>query len=521
MLRKIFFYPALLILCWVYAVKFNAVDYDFWARIAVGKMFFQTGGVLEHDIFSYTLTKQWFDHEWGSGVIFYFLADKFGDIGLMGLKITLMFTVMLLISRVIELQNPEPNAHRNILFYFLILLAVFFGIGHTVRCQLFTFTFFITWIYALERVRLGQTRLLWIFPVTMLIWANLHGGFVAGLGLLFIYGVGEFLNKKPYKQYFIALLSSALVTLINPYGFKYLQFIFFATTMDRSNMISEWMRTNLFNSWNEWYAFKIILAVSVITVAYYFIKNRPAYDKIDKVKFILLGVTLYLALSHIKHQSFFIISAAAFLYHDFYAIFGDKIPKNFNLVKDAVLYTFILGAGILLMVFNKILITLPVNKFPVCSVEFIRQNNIKGNLASVFHWGSYIAWKLYPNCHIAIDGRFEEVYPEDTFHLVSRLITNKHYPEIGIYWDGLLKNYHTDIIIAAKTNIKTMKTYDVLKETEGWKMIYDGPIDAVFIREELARDDYKKLDFDYMKIIRDKYRTKMDFSARGDENALL
>ena len=176
MLRKYFFYPALFILCWVYAVRFNDIDYDLMARLAVGKLFLQTGGVINHDIFSYTVTKLWTDHEWGSGVIFYFLADKFGDIGLMALKITLMFTVLFLITRIIGLQNPKPDAHKNILFYFLVILATFGGICQTVRCQMFTFTFFTLWIYILERVRRGEIRLLWIMPVTMLIWANLQIG---------------------------------------------------------------------------------------------------------------------------------------------------------------------------------------------------------------------------------------------------------------------------------------------------------------------------------------------------------
>jgi len=520
LLRKYFFYPALFILSWVYAVKFNDADYDLWARMAAGKMFLQTGSVMPQDIFSYTLTKQWIDHEWGSGVIFWFLADKFGDFGLISLKIALMFTIMWLISRIIELYNPKPDAHRNILFYFLIILAAFFGIGHTVRCQLFTFTLFTLWIYILERVRRGEIRLLWILPATMPIWANLHGGFVSGLGLLLIYGVGEFLNKKSYKQYFIALLPTTLVTLINPYGFKYLQYILYATTMDRSNIIAEWMKTDLFKSWNDWYALKIVILISFMSIIYYFIKKRPKFNEVDKVKYILLGITLYLALTHIKHQAFFVISAASFLYHDFYSIFGEKIPKLLNFAKDALIYCFILGAGILLMVFNPILVSVPLNKFPVCSVEFIKQNNIKGNLASVFHWGSYISWKLYPDCYIAIDGRFEEVYPEKTFHLVSMLINYSNKPEKDIFWDRLMKLHHTDIIIIAKTKEREKMAYKALTESPAWKKVFEGPISAVFVRKELARDDYNKAIIDYGQILKEKYDTKLDFTQETTD-ALL
>ncbi|OGI02328.1 MAG: hypothetical protein A2Y25_10340 [Candidatus Melainabacteria bacterium GWF2_37_15] len=526
MLRKYFFYPALFILCWVYAVRFNDIDYDLMARLAVGKLFLQTGGVINHDIFSYTVTKLWTDHEWGSGVIFYFLADKFGDIGLMALKITLMFTVLFLITRIIGLQNPKPDAHKNILFYFLVILATFGGICQTVRCQMFTFTFFTLWIYILERVRRGEIRLLWIMPVTMLIWANLHGGFVAGIGLLLIYGVGEFLNQKPCRKYFIALLPTALVTLINPYGLKYLQYIFYATTMDRF-LIGEWQITNLFYSWNTWIIIKIVILISAISIIYFFIKNKPNFKEIDKVKFILLGITLYLALNHIKHQSFFVISAASFLYHDFYAIFREigkyinhKILYVLDLSKNAIIYTIILGCGLFLMIFNPICTIVPINKFPVGAVEFIRQNNIKGNLVSVFHWGSYIAWKLYPNCLIALDGRFEEVYPEETFYLVHRLINYNSSPHKNISWDNFLKIYDTDIILASKLTQNYKNAYEALKQEKNWKMVFEDEFSAVFIRKELARNDYKKPELSIDLLLDKKYDTNIHFK-RGNTNASL
>ncbi len=524
MLKKIFFYPALFILCWMYAIHFNDIDYDFWARIAVGKIFFQTGTILNNDIFSYTPTKEWIDHEWGSGVIFYFLGDKFGDTGLLLFKVTLFFTVLFIITRIIKLQNPEPDAHKNILFYFFIILAVFFGIGHTVRCQLFTFTLFTLWLYTLERVRRGETGLLWIMPATMLIWANFHGGFVSGIGLLLMYGVGEFLNKKPFLRYFLILIPSSLVTLINPYGFKYLEYIFFATTMDRSG-IGEWKMTNLLESWKEWYSLKIVILIAVISIIFYFWKKRPEFREIDKVKFILLGVTLYLAISHIKHQAFFVISAAVFSYHDFYAIFNEtgnylktKLGKTasgimygLDLTKNAVIYTAIVAAGIVFIRYTPLMAVIPVNKFPLGSVEFVRQNELKGNLLTIFHWGSYAAWKLYPNCLIALDGRFEEVYPLSTFYEVGGFMSYFDAPEINYEWDNILKKYHTDIIIMGTYSDKQMKAFNAMNKKKEWEMVYRDFISAVFVRKKDLKDNYIKPEIDPLRALNEKYETKLNF----------
>lgn len=524
MLKKIFFYPALFILCWLYAINFNDIDYDLWARMAVGKIFFQTGGILHNDIFSYTVTKEWIDHEWGSGVIFYFFSDKFGDIGLLLLKVTLFFSVLFLITRIIKLQNNQPEAHKNILFYLFIILAVYFGIGHTVRCQLFTFTLFTLWIYVLERVRRGEIRLLWIMPATMLIWANLHGGFVAGIGLLIMYAAGEFLNKKSYLKYLIILIPTSLVTLINPYGFKYLEYIFFATTLNRIG-IGEWENTNLFGDLAHWYSLKIVIIITLLSIIFYFIKNRPTFSEIDKVKFIVLGVTFYLAISHIKHQAFFVISAASFVYHDFYAIFDttgrfikektgkfvSKTMYTLGLLKNGAVYAIILTSGILLMVFNPIQVVIPIDKFPIGSVEFVRQNNLKGNLLTVFHWGSYAAWKLYPNCLIALDGRFEEVYPLPTFYHVGAFMTYFNKPEYNFHWDNILRQYHTDIVILGTITDDNKQAFKAMKKKKEWKMVYGDLISAVFVRKKDFKENYVKPDLDPEKVFGEKYETKLNF----------
>ncbi len=525
MIKKLFFIPALFVLCWLYATGFNDIDYDFWARIAVGKMFFQTGQVLPYDIFSYTVTREWIDHEWGSGVVFYFFGENFGDFGLMMLKITLFFTVLFLITRIVKLQNTEQSDHRNILFYLAVILAVFFGIGHTIRCQLFTFMLFTLWIYVLERVRNGENRLLWILPVTMLIWANFHGGFVSGIGLLIMYGAGEFLNKKPCLKYFYILIPVSLVTLINPYGFRYLQYIFHAITMNRQG-IAEWAMTDLFMTWKEWYSLKIIIILTIISLVFYFVKNRPGFAQIDKVKFIVLAVTLYLAISHIKHQAFFVISAACFIYHDFYAIFESiaryikkksevaaKALGGLDLVKNGILYSLILGLGTSLMIFNPILVTIPVNKFPLGSVEFVRQNELKGNLLTVFHWGSYAAWKLYPNCLIALDGRYEEVYPDATFLEVGALISYFNAPDINIKWDDVLDKYHTDIIILGINTVQKRKAFMAMKQKKDWEIVYKDLISAVFVRKKDLKDRYKMPKLLPETVFSEKYETRLDFNG--------
>ena len=73
----------------------------------------------------------------------------------------------------------------------------------------------------------------------MLVWANMHGGCAAGIGLLVLYITGEFLNKKPVKNYIITLIFTLLALFINPYGIPYLEFLIKALTLKRE-FITEW-----------------------------------------------------------------------------------------------------------------------------------------------------------------------------------------------------------------------------------------------------------------------------------------
>lgn len=523
-MKKIAFYLSLFMLVWTYCVKFNCIDWDLWARLSVGKVFSLTGTVLQHDIFSFTpIKKLWIDHEWGSSVIFYYISHYFGDTGLIVLKIFLSFTIMFLISRIIKSQNPVKNAHLNIIFYMFVYLLMFGGLGSTVRCHQFTFLFFTLMIYLLEKVRKGNDHYLFFIPLIMLFWANMHGGFVSGVGLLSIYGIGEFLNKKPYKKYIITLIPTVLITLINPYGINYWYYIIEATTMKRPH-ITEWMSTNLFGPVLSWKGFKIVFVMSLVGLIFSFIKKKPKYKEIDKVKYILLFVTLFLALKHIKHQPFFGIVAGSFLYHDFYSIFfsiknylvghfGDKwekILKNTAIVKDTILYSIIIVSGALLMYTTPIKIIVPADTYPIGAVEFIRQNNISGNLVTLFHWGSYVTWKLYPRCKVALDGRYEEVYPDDTVKIVGKFVYN--YDKDALDAINTLKKLDTNILIVVKTD----DSYANILKDKYWRLVFEDDITGVFLRRKTAKMFFKMPKYSEESVMKEKYQTSIDIKSLGD-----
>ncbi len=206
--KALLFYITLFLLIFAYSFTTSNYDFDLWARLIAGMGVIDGGHVLTQDFLSYTPVHTWWDHEWGAGVIFYFFLKHFGPFSLIILQALMLFGIFFTASRIIKLRTDKYP--YNILFYFFALMAVMQNLNTPIRCHMFSFLFFTVFIYIFEKVRQGNNKLLYLIPIIILFWNNIHGGVVAGLGLTAMYAVGELLNKKPFKKYLITLAVSSL-----------------------------------------------------------------------------------------------------------------------------------------------------------------------------------------------------------------------------------------------------------------------------------------------------------------------
>lgn len=518
----ILFYISLFLYVSALSVAAKVIDFDFWARIVVGKTFFQTGKLLSFDFQSFGPTREWFDHEWGASLIFYSVLDKFGDWGILLFKTIILFLVFFIITRIILLRRRHKNpdykesfsmAPFNILFFMFLIQSIMDVSFSTIRCQMITFLFFMIWFYTLEKVRLeGNFRLLWILPSTMLLWSNIHGGCFTGLGLLFIYAVGEFLNKKPYKPYIIAFLISILVMFINPYGLKYVYFLFYAITLKRPN-ITEWQP--LFSSIHlfSFLKYKIWALLIMLISGFYLVKkylNTPCSDKfyrlknfynsLDKTKALVLIIMLILSIKTLRLTPFFAFSAGAFLYDDIYnKIFNKKLPNVLNNLKEIILFFLILIS--FLYTTKKWGIETSLYKYPYIEAEYLKINNLKGNLLANFHFGSYLAYKLYPDNFIFMDGRYEETYePELLLKLKNIYVSNN--------WKKELDSYHIDYIIAEKSYPDFVSR---LKADKDWNLAIESKDYALFLNKNIKPETRKQPPLDIKYYQKQKWDTNIDW----------
>ena len=191
---------AVIIVAICYNVIMTDADSDLWSRIYCGAAYLDNGWVLYKDIFAFTQTKPlWVDHEWLSGIIFYKAIDWFGYSGILILKLFCIITEIWLIYLCARLRDDST---KNILFLLIVLFAIEPAFCTNIRPHNFTYMFFTLWLFILEYSRINNTtKCLWILPVTIPLWANLHAGCIAGIALLGVYAFSQLIQKKEYKIY--------------------------------------------------------------------------------------------------------------------------------------------------------------------------------------------------------------------------------------------------------------------------------------------------------------------------------
>ncbi len=480
MKKGILFYITLFLLILAFSTAANYFDFDLWARLIAGMGVVDGGQVLKTDFLSYTPVHTWWDHEWGSGVIFYLFLKFLGPYSLIILQAALMFLIFFTASRIIKLRtNISPY---NILFYFFVLMTVMGNLNHPVRCHMFSFLLFTVFIYLLEKVRRGDNKFLILIPVLTILWNNIHGGVVSGIGLLLMYAAGEFLNKKAFGKYLITFLISSVALIINPWGYEYIKFLLMANTMQRTYIVEWWSIFSKFHMFKH-LIFKVFMLVILITEGIHLYRKiklegiKQWYNKADKVKYIILLSTLYLAISHVKLMPFFAISALCFAYDDFYNLIEKyKFPKW----KDKAIYGMLLFVSVFTLISKDFSVPTGIGTYPVKEVEFIKINNLKGNILTNFGLGSYVAYKTYPDNKIYMDGRYEEVYYDYMVPMLKEFCLA--YP----HWKQIFTYFPPDIIIIEKY----YPIYNVLQKESDWKLVYHDKSFGVFLPKSKANKKF-------------------------------
>ncbi len=493
LMKKFLFFLLFFIFVLAYNLNFTIYDFDLWARLNLGEYILTNLSVPMQDFLSYTPTHTWFDHEWGCGVIFYWVLKHFSSVGLIVLQSFIIFTMFFVISKTVELRGVKSTTPFNFIFYFLAFHAMNTAFETTIRAQIITFLFFALFLYVLEYCRLkNKAKPLIALPLLMIIWNNLHGGCISGIGLIFLYVIGELLEGRSVRKYLITFLSTILVLPINPYGFEYLGFLFKANTMDRTYVV-EWRSLISKGNFLRYLKFKFF-ALGILFVEFFKVSMNISLKKFDKTKFLFLLVTFCLAIKSIKLLPFFVIVATVFCYDDFYTLFnkfmvnvrkvlGIKsaiIVKTIVYLKESIIWIAVFTLFLSSLYAKNFINKVNLDYYPVKEVEFLKINGFKGKILSDMGLGSYISYKLYPDFLVFMDGRYEVVYFDFMIPLLKQFMLAEN------NWNEIFNQGVPDAIIVTK--IYPISNF--LRTQSDWLEVSESKRFRLFINNKLKKDKY-------------------------------
>jgi hypothetical protein len=114
----------------------------------------------------------------------------------------------------------------------------------------------------------------------------------------------------------------------------------------------------------------------------------------------------------------------------------------------------------------------PPPYYPVGAVDYLEPRQLGKKLLVHFDWGEYCLWRLYPHCLVAIDGRYETVYPEALHKEYFDFLMGRK------GWRNFLADYPPDLILIDNGS----RIHGLLSGDPEWLQVYADAGCALFRR---------------------------------------
>jgi hypothetical protein len=448
------------------------LDGDTGMHVRTGEYILNNLSVPEHDIFSATVpSRQYVAYEWLSQVCMA-LVHRVG--GLTGIVVLFSFLIAFtyyLLFRILKKENG--NIVITILVALLVIAAS--SVHWLARPHMFSILLFIIWYYILDLYQYKNKNYLYILPLIMIIWVNLHGAFILGFMLCGIYLLGNIIQmlwvnepvqniyKAKAKYIFFIMIFLLIASILNPNGVKgLLQPLTVISDKFLVNHISEYLSPDFHNS--NCFPFQMLLLFMIVIL--FFSKREK-----NIIEIALVVLFTAMALYSIRNIPFCaIIIAPVLVRHDDSIIYENK-PEKGLCVRDC-----------LWLILPSLIVTgLAVNRNirhqfdesikPVYAVEFLKTQNLQGNMFNEYDFGTYIIYSAYPQYKVFIDGR-AEMYGPERFKDYYRI------QKVRPGWEKILEKYNVNFMII--NNDSTLSKF--LLADNNWKLIYSDAVSDIFIK---------------------------------------
>ena len=308
-------------------------------------------------------------------------------------------------------------------------------------------------------------------------------------------------SKKGLILFSFLAGASIIAGLINPYLIGVYIYPLNILKAPSFREILEWLpswRVGVkgFMTWAYW-PYCIFFISSSLTELWLLIYRKKPFSLPD---FIINWITFFMALSSRRFIPLFVFISIPICFETVYSIYRVKTQ---DLVSRNILFqipAFLFKGGIIFYVFYMFLSFqtfaairssgglfnyMTVDKsFPESACDFIHNNDLKGNLFNYYNWGGYIAWKLYPQMLVFIDGRGIGIYSEDLYN-EYRMLGG---PVDCEFVQSLMEKHNIEVVLLNKYVQKNIA--DNIYKTNKWHYIYQDENSVIFLKKNHKYEDF-------------------------------
>jgi hypothetical protein len=445
----------------------SAVDLAY--HLKVGELIVAERAVPRTDVLAWTTAgRPWLDQNWGAQVALY------GIWRLGGLP---LLTVASALCAVATWGLVAAACRRRTANLRLIAGAVLAGYaaaaaGFSPRPQLFSMMLFAAELYLLEVAR-TRPRIALAIPLLMVLWANLHGAFVVGVGLLVVEVVAAVWRRdRPgAARYLLVTGGSLAALLVNPWGVRVLGYaVSFPANPTVTGIVSEWGPATL----RQPAGALILVAIGVLVVA---LVRAPSPERAPE-QLLRMALLAALALWATRAGAWFGLALPVALC----ALARQDDPARPRPTEPGV--PVLSGLVLALLAVMLVAVSPPLapallgsrpelRDAPAATAAWLAANPQPGRMLNYQPWGSYLELRLGPRVQVGFDSRVE-LPPAGQWSRYHAVITGR--------WDTerLLDEWGVSHVVTSRGG--TPALVELLEASGRWRLVFSSGDQRVYLR---------------------------------------
>jgi len=451
--------------------QFLLSHYDLGWHLAAGDLIRNRGDIPFQDPWSFTLgDRQWYNLSWLWDVLASLL---FQYTGFPGLTISVVACGAIITGYLTLLcrSSGASAAAVSIAVFAACLLYPSFPTAPNVYLAASpnTATMLFAVIFYGECLR--RTRCL-LLPAIMVLWVNLHGGFLLGFLIIGVFGGVALLRRDgaAVKLYGVAGIACLVAILINPLGWHIYQGVTATLGHFVQAYITEWL------SYYHEMSMPGSIPGIIFMLMFAALELRYAVSSAVPLEARLLGwLFLFLGLYQFRYISLFFLFATIPL-----ALHIDRLlPKQLSDLKiqGALLVAGILAVCALPWTYLRVA---PGFGFPQLLSEqdarYLQAHFPHARLLNHWNVGGLLIFFDRGAVPLFVDGRAATAYPDDLLRDYFKLA---QWDVDEAAWDAVIEKYRIDTVLWVRAHDELRR---FLVDKRGWKEAYDGEYETIYVK---------------------------------------